>query len=73
MKAKIIVMLLLLLVAILLLVSWAAVSSRAPGELDEFAECLKSKGAVFYGAFWCPHCQDQKKLFGRWLYVRIKK
>lgn len=29
-----------------------------------FAQCLKDKGAIFYGAFWCPHCQAQKKLFG---------
>ena len=35
-----------------------------PGIYDEFASCLKDKGAVFYGAFWCPHCQAQKKLFG---------
>jgi hypothetical protein len=31
----------------------------------QFAQCLGSKGAVFYGAFWCPHCQNQKKEFGR--------
>jgi hypothetical protein len=31
---------------------------------DGFAQCLKDKGATFYGAFWCPHCQAQKKLFG---------
>lgn len=35
-----------------------------PGPLDGFASCLKDKGAVFYGAFWCPHCADQKKIFG---------
>lgn len=35
-----------------------------PGLYDTFATCLKDKGAVFYGTFWCPHCQDQKKLFG---------
>jgi thiol-disulfide isomerase/thioredoxin len=37
---------------------------EGPGKYDEFAVCLKDKGAVFYGAFWCPHCQAQKKLFG---------
>jgi hypothetical protein len=36
----------------------------SPGKYDAFATCLKDKGATFYGAFWCPHCQDQKKLFG---------
>jgi hypothetical protein len=35
-----------------------------PGKLDAFTTCLKDKGAVFYGAFWCTHCQAQKKLFG---------
>jgi uncharacterized membrane protein len=28
------------------------------------AEHLTNTGAKFYGAYWCPHCQDQKKLFG---------
>ena len=28
------------------------------------AEHLSDEGAVFYGASWCPHCQEQKRLFG---------
>ncbi len=39
-------------------------AKSAPGKLDDFAICLKDKGAVFYGAFWCPHCQKTKALFG---------
>lgn len=31
---------------------------------DKFAACLEDQGAVFYGAFWCPHCKDQKDMFG---------
>lgn len=31
---------------------------------DGLAQCIKDSGAKFYGAFWCPHCQAQKKLFG---------
>jgi len=38
--------------------------STGPGKYDAFAQCLKDKGAVFYGAFWCPHCQAEKALFG---------
>lgn len=34
------------------------------GQLDGFAQCLGEKGATFYGAFWCPHCQSQKRMFG---------
>ncbi len=44
---------------------FAVKASSAPGKLDAFAECLKDKDAVFYGAFWCPHCQNQKALFGK--------
>jgi len=44
---------------------WALASHKSgPGKLDGFAACLKEKGATFYGAFWCPHCQNQKKMFG---------
>jgi len=30
---------------------------------DAFAKCLTQKGVKMYGAYWCPHCADQKKLF----------
>lgn len=36
----------------------------SPSKLDNFAQCLKDKGVVFYGAFWCPHCQATKRMFG---------
>ncbi len=29
------------------------------------AQHLKQTEAKFYGAFWCPHCHDQKQLFGQ--------
>jgi glutaredoxin len=28
------------------------------------AEHLADRGVLFYGASWCPHCQEQKRLFG---------
>jgi len=31
---------------------------------DGFARCLKDRGVKFYGAWWCPHCEDQKEKFG---------
>lgn len=33
-------------------------------DVTEIAKCLTDKGVKFYGAFWCPHCNDQKKQFG---------
>ena len=38
-------------------------ASAAP--LDAFTRCLSSRGAVFYGTDWCPHCRQQSELFGR--------
>ena len=35
-----------------------------PGKYDTLAKCLGDRGAKFYGAFWCPHCQEQKRMFG---------
>lgn len=32
--------------------------------LVNLANCLAEKGAKFYGAFWCGHCQNQKEMFG---------
>ncbi|MFM7087793.1 MAG: hypothetical protein ACKOXO_12510 [Cyanobium sp.] len=29
------------------------------------AEHLRARGVVFYGAYWCQHCFDQKVLFGQ--------
>ncbi len=31
--------------------------------LSDFAKCIANSGAKFYGAFWCPHCQNEKSLF----------
>jgi thiol-disulfide isomerase/thioredoxin len=38
-------------------------ASATPSVYDTFAQCLGDAGAKFYGAYWCPHCQAQKKLF----------
>lgn len=32
--------------------------------LSDFASCLAEKGATMYGAWWCPHCKEQKAMFG---------
>jgi len=37
---------------------------KGSAELDSFADCLNEKGVVMYGTDWCPHCKNQKSLFG---------
>ena len=44
---------------------WLIMTPGKAGKLDAFAQCLGEKGAKFYGAFWCPHCLNQKTMFGR--------
>jgi len=34
------------------------------GKYDDFAKCLTEKGVTMYGAEWCSHCKNQKKMFG---------
>ena len=55
----------LISLAVLALLGWWIYAISTPGNYDEFAQCLKDKGAVFYGAFWCPHCKAQKGMFGK--------
>jgi hypothetical protein len=31
---------------------------------DSFAKCIADKQAKMYGLYWCPHCADQKRMFG---------
>ena len=38
--------------------------NQGPGQYDSFAQCISKTGAKFYGTFWCPHCNNQKKMFG---------
>ena len=51
-------------VAIIALSAYFFSVNGKPGKYDELAICLKDKGVIFYGAFWCSHCQANKKLFG---------
>ncbi len=46
------------------LIGYAIYQNYAPSVYDDFAQCLTEQGAQMYGASWCPHCLDQKELFG---------
>jgi hypothetical protein len=38
--------------------------NRTPAQARWFARCLKDRGVKMYGAWWCPHCVEQKEEFG---------
>src|SRR5262249_11535721 len=53
---------------ILLHLNYTGVLGDAPAVEDSdaggLASHLAEQGVKMYGASWCPHCQDQKELFG---------
>ena len=42
-----------------------AVIAISSTEKIKLAEHLTKEGAVMYNAYWCPHCHDQKEMFGK--------
>ena len=38
-------------------------ANRSQHTHDAFARCLTDRGVKMYGAWWCPHCVEQKKMF----------
>lgn len=49
---------------IALVIAWAGYYLYHYRKLSSFAQCLSNKGAKMYGAWWCPHCADQKRELG---------
>ena len=52
----------LLIVAAFATVAYLGLRKRG-SRLDTFAQCLASKHVKMYGAYWCPHCAEQKEMF----------
>ena len=55
MKSKVLFLILLIIIS---------GCSSTNKNLDPFASCLAEKGVKEYGAFWCPNCAKQEKMFG---------
>jgi len=53
-------------VGILILLAGAYLGGRyyRNHKYDSFAKCLATKQAKMYGLYWCPHCIEQKEMFG---------
>ena len=56
----------IIVVVLLIVGTWLILRNykQPVANLDEFAQCLAQKGATMYGAYWCPHCQNEKQAFG---------
>src|SRR5208283_5296057 len=51
-------------IVVLFVVAYAAGWYHSNHRYDGFAKCLASKQAKMYGLYWCPHCIEQKEMFG---------
>jgi len=49
---------------------WDITTKSGEAEIA-LAEHLTAIGAKKYGAFWCPHCYEQKQLFGKTAFDKI--
>jgi hypothetical protein len=52
-------------IAVLIIAAYAGWWYYANHRYDDFAKCLSAKQAKMYGAYWCPHCAEQKEEFGK--------
>jgi glutaredoxin len=52
---------------VLIIAAFAAVIylglHKRGNRLDGFAKCVAAKQVKMYGAYWCPHCAEQKEMF----------
>ena len=54
----------IILIISLLFIAGCSSVNYTKESLDKLANCLSEKNVKEYGAFWCPNCAKQKKMFG---------
>ena len=48
----------------LIFIAGCSKSGYSNEQLDSLANCLVTNNVKEYGAFWCPNCAQQEKMFG---------
>jgi hypothetical protein len=52
-------------IALILLIAYTGFWYYNNHRYDGFAKCLASTQTKMYGLYWCPHCAEQKAVFGK--------
>lgn len=52
-------------IVVLLVASYAAGWYHRTHRYDALGRCMASRQVKMFGAYWCPHCADQKERLGR--------
>ncbi len=50
----------IIVLGIVLLMKMIIGAADISSKYDGFMKCMADKGVKMYGAFWCPHCQEQE-------------
>lgn len=53
-----------LVLAVIFILGCTSGTQYSKESVDRLANCLADKGIKEYGAFWCPTCAKQVKIFG---------
>jgi thiol-disulfide isomerase/thioredoxin len=53
-------------------IGWEITSTSGTAEI-QLAKYLAKKDVKIYGAYWCPHCYEQKQLFGKEAWAIVKQ
>ncbi len=51
-------------------IGWEIKSTSGAAEI-ELAKHLTQKGVKMYSSYWCPHCYEQKQLFGKQAWAEV--
>jgi thiol-disulfide isomerase/thioredoxin len=57
-------LLVLFIISLFVLISCSSAIKEATPEIQALSSCLRDSGALMYGAYWCPHCEEQREMFG---------
>jgi hypothetical protein len=52
-------------IVVVVIAAYAGFWYHSNHQYDGFAKCLSSRRAKMYGLYWCPHCAEQKAMFGK--------
>lgn len=68
---KLLLLLAIVLSPVLLAASCSSQNGPSTAEAEAVAQWVTQAGAKMYGAWWCPHCQDQKEMFGESAFKKV--
>jgi len=51
-------------IALLVIGAYLLGRYRREHRYDALAQCMAGRQMKMYGAYWCPHCADQKEILG---------